>query len=88
MQICFFMLATRKFVKAMGLVHFFMTTGSFALHCTRLYCLNSKKRLEYVAGEKYEASDGRGERGYRRSLLSAGSILPPPPPTLRRRTLG
>ena len=45
-----------------------MTTGSFALHCTRLYRLNSKKRLEYVAGEKYEAADGRGERGYRRSL--------------------
>ena len=67
MQICFFMLATRKFVKAMGLVHFFMTTGSFSLHCTRLYCLNSKKRLEYVAGEKYEAADRRGERGYRRS---------------------
>ena len=46
-----------------------MTTGSFlALHCTRLYRLNSKKRLEYVAGEKYEAADRRGERGYRRSL--------------------
>ena len=45
-----------------------MTTGySFALHCTRLYLLNSKKRLEYVAGEKYEAADRRGERGYRRS---------------------
>ena len=52
-----------------------MTTGSFALHCTRLYRLNSKKRLEYVAGEKYEAADGRGERGYRRSLRHSDSDL-------------